>query len=162
MKPKPPAAKASGGTEGIYYLVRLPSGWRVQAVRAEEFPVEDFGHADYWEQTLASLLAREWQPAVAGEFRTVAACCEELLPLVYAFPRGRVVRQGSKFAVYHGNNLESFMQCDRKAIEACFGIQGRAKWVLDEHEQCVAHDRDRMREVLGLKETWPAASVNWD
>ena len=162
MKPKPPAAKPSGGSEGIFYLVRLPSDWRAQAVRAGEFPVEDFGHADYWEQTLAALLARDWQPALAGEFRTVAACREELLPLVYAFPRGRVVRQGSKFAVYHGNNLEPFMQCDRKAIETCFGIQGRATWVFDEHEQCVAHDRDRMREVLGLKETWPAVSAEWD
>ena len=88
MKPKPPAAKASRGTEGIFYLVRLPSGWRAQAVRAGEFPVEDFGHADYWEQTLADLLAKDWQPAVAGEFRTAAALREELLPLVYAFPRG--------------------------------------------------------------------------
>ena len=157
LKEKPPV-----GTEGIFYLVPYPQGWRILPVCGDQFPMADFGHADYWEEVVADILAKKWQPTVSKEFPTSEQLREELLPLVYAFPRGRVVALGKKFAVYHGDNLASFMQCDRKAIEACFGIQGHATWELDEHEQCVAHDRDRVRELLRLKETWPAVSVNWD
>ncbi len=160
MKPKPPAAKAPCGTEGIFYVVPFPIEW---CVMPERFAQQtDFGHTDLWEQTVVKFLVKDWHLEVYETFPTRDQLRAELLPLVYAFPRGRVVRQGSKFIVYHGNNVEPFMQASRRDIETCFDIQGRAKWEFDEHEQCVAHDRDRMREVLGLKETWPAASVNWD
>ena len=65
------------------------------------------------------------------------------------------MRQGHKFAVYHGDNRASFMRCTRSAIEDCFGIRGRVEWGFDEREQRIAHDRDRMRE------TWPAVAVDW-
>ena len=159
---KPPAAKAKPpvGSEGIFYLVRYPQGWRFLPVRVDQFPMADFDHADFWEECLAHVLAEKWQPEVFQKFPTVEQLRDELLPLAYAFPRGRVVSLGRTFAVYHGDNLAAFMQSDRKAIETGFDIQGNVQWEFDEHEQCVAQDRDRMRELLGLKETWPAVSVN--
>lgn len=160
MKPKPPAAKQPHGTEGIFYVVPFPIEWCVMPhCFAEQ---TDFGHTDLWEESVVQFLVKDWHLEVYETFPTHDQLRAELLPLVYAFPRGRVVRQGSKFIVYHGNNLQPFMKRSRRDIESCFKIEGRATWVFDEHEQCVAHDRDRMREVLGLKKTWPAASVDWD
>ena len=154
-KEKPPV-----GTEGLFYLVRYPQGWRYLPVRVELFPVEDFDHADFWEEVLAQVMAEKWHPEVARKFPTVEQLRDELLPLAYAFPRGRVVSLGRTFAVYHGDNLAAFMQSDRKAIESGFDIQGNVQWEFDEHEQSVAHHRDRLRELLGLKETWPAVSLS--
>ena len=156
-KEKPPI-----GTEGHFYLVRYPQGWRYLPVRVELFPVEDFDHADFWEEVLAPVMAEKWHPEVSQRFTTVEQLRDELLPLAHAFPHGRVVSMGRTFAVYHGDNLAAFMQSDRKAIETGFDIQGNVQWEFDEHEQCVAHDRDRVRELLGLKETWPAVAANLD
>ncbi len=113
----------------------------------------EFGHTEFWEQSVVDYLVKQWHSKASKTFPTPADLRAALLPLVYAFPRGRVVRQADQFTVYHGNNLKPFMKMSRRSIEDGFGIQGRATWVFDEHEQCVATDRDRMREVLGLKGT---------
>jgi hypothetical protein len=160
LKPKSLATQASRGTEGIFYLVPFPNQW---CVMPEPFAQQtDFGHTDLWEQTVVKVLVKDWHLEVCKAFPTRDQLRAELLPLVYAFPRGRVVRQGSKFIVYHGDNFASFMGKTRQDVESCFHIQRRAKWVFDEHEQCVVQDRDRIRAVLRLKETWPAVSPAWD
>ena len=159
---KPPASKRKPpvGSEGIFYLVRWPEGWSFRPFRVDWFPIEDFSHAEFWEELLAGFMAERWQPEVSQRFTTVEQLRDALLPLAYAFPRGRVVSLARSYAVYHGDNLAAFMQSDRKAIESGFDIQGNVQWEFDEHEQCVAQDRDRMRELLGLEETWPAVSLS--
>ena len=76
--------------------------------------------------------------------------------MVYAFPRGRITASGRRFIVYYGRNFEPFMQCERKAVESHFGIQGRSVWEFDEHEQCQELDKERVREVLHLQDDWKA------
>jgi len=149
----------AASSEGIFYLIALFREWAIMPVRFDQ--QSEFGHTDFWEQSVVDHLVTQWHSKVINTFPAPAELRAALLPLVYAFPRGRVVRQGDQFTVYHGNNLKPFMKMSRRFIEGDFGIQGRATWVFDEHEQCVAHDRDQMREVLGLKQTWPAAAVSW-
>ena len=149
----------AASSEGIFYLIALFREWAIMPVRFDQ--QSEFGHTDFWEQSVVDHLVTQWHSKVINTFPAPAELRAALLPLVYAFPRGRVVRQGDQFTVYHGNNLKPFMKMSRRFIEGDFGIQGRATWVFDEHEQCVAADRDRMREVLGLKQTWPAAAVSW-
>ena len=48
------------------------------------------------------------------------------------------------------------MQSDRKAIETYFNIQGRAEWRIDDHEQCLILDKERIRELLQLQHDWNA------
>lgn len=160
MKPKPPVAPPSGGTEGIFYLACFPTGWRILPQPFDR--QTEFGHSELWEQSVVDSLAKDWHTTLSAAFRTREQLRAELLPLVYAFPRGRIVRLARRFVVYHGDNLQPFMRRTRQDIERCFGIEGRAMWTFDEHEQCVADDRDRMRELLGLKTTWPAAAPVWD
>ena len=148
--------KTPGGKEGIFYVVFFPQGWRALPVCSDPSTNADLGHPDFWEEVVAGVLAQQWHPQVSKEFPTSEKLRRELLPLVYAFPRGRVVSVGRKFAVYHGDNLEAFMQCDRKAIETCFNIQGNAEWRFDDHEQCQMLDKVRVRELLHLRHDWKA------
>ena len=159
MSESPTTRKNVGSREGIFYIIALFGGWSIMPVRFDQ--QTEFGHTDFWEQLVVDYLVTQWHSKGINTFPSPADLRAALLPLVYAFPRGRVVRQGDQFTVYHGNNLKPFMKMSRKSIEGDFGIQGRATWVFDEHEQCAAHDRDQIREVLGLKQIWPAAAVSW-
>lgn len=60
------------------------------------------------------------------------------------------------FNVYHGNDFPAETDMSRALVERCFWIQGRARWVFEEHEQCRASERDAMRGLLGLTETGSA------
>lgn len=156
MNTRTPKEKPPVGTEGIFYLVPYPQGWRILPVRSDEFPNPDFGHPDYWEGIVAEALAKKWHSRVSKEFPTPDDLHTELLPLVYAFPRGRITLQDRKFIVYHGGNFAPFMKCERKAIEGLFDIQGRSVWQFDEHEQCQMLDKERARELLHLPTDWKA------
>ena len=158
MRPADNDSSPRAGSEGIFYIIAL---FGKCAIMPERFDQQtEFGHTDFWEQSVVDYLVTQWHSKVINTFPTPADLRSALLPLVYAFPRGRVVRQGDQFTVYHGNNLKPFMKMSRRSIEGDFGIQGRATWVFDEHEQCIPADRDQIRDVLGLKQTWPAAAVS--
>ena len=144
------------GSDGIFYLVPFPEGWVVRPIRFDQCADPDFGHPGYWEEVVAEVLAKKWHSRVAKEYPTPNDLRAELLPLVYAFPRGRITGQGRKFIVYHGRNFEAFMKCERKVVESHFGIQGRCVWQFDEHEQCQELDKERVREVLRLRNDWKA------
>jgi hypothetical protein len=87
----------SPGKQGVYYVVRFPSGWRLYA-----FPWEDFGglwHGDAWRRYVALDLAE-----ARAQTATVAA--EELRPWWKGFPRGRVARTGpGEYVVFHADDL---------------------------------------------------------
>ena len=138
--------------EGIYYVVREPSGWRLVTQR---FAVgEDRQHQTMWEKDIVPAFARQWAAALGadpGELETL------LKIMVFAFPRGRVTKVKNKFVVYHGNDLKRFMHVGKRAIEQAFCIVGHSRWQLDDHERCVGFEKEEVQQMLRLTEDWPAA-----
>lgn len=110
-------------------------------------------HYDWWEASLAGIVAEKW----AKRLRVTPKKLEqELAMLPYGFPRGRISKVGRRFLVLQGGDLTPAMSISKDAIEAAFGIAGRCSWQFDEHEQCIAEDRDEMRRVLGIRGEWNA------
>ena len=146
----------TGPCEGIYYVVREPTGWRLAVQHSETD--NDPQHQAMWEEETAPELASQWAtvlPMDAGELE------EQLKILVFAFLRGRVTKLKDKFVVYHGNDLQPFMKITRAEIENAFGIAGKCRWALDEHEQCIQFEKDELRGLLQLTEDWPATEF-WE
>jgi len=141
---------------GIYYLVRFPEAWRVVAHRFREG--QDANHQQMWEEEIVPGLARAWAPALRTE---VAPLEHDLQILAFAFPRGRIVKGREDFAVFHGNDFQSFMDIGRKEIEAAFGIKGKCRWRLDDHERCITFEKEELRRTLHLCEDWPSIEF-WD
>jgi len=140
-------------TEGIFYVICLPSGWRLMAYRFDEEGEES--HSSYWRHGgVAALLAKEWRPKTRIGAHNLTEGDLELL--LYAFPRGRVTRVGAKYVVYHGKDIQPFMRITKQQIEKAFGITRRCRWTFDDHEQCQTSDKEEMRRLLGLKEDWSA------
>ncbi len=151
VQTKNPGANPS---EGIFYVVRLPNAWEPMTLRFEGGA--DVGHPDFWRHKLVPLLARAWSPLLglsARELESNLSLCE------YGFPRGRVVRQGNTFRVFHGNDLRKFMNITRVSIEGQFGIIGAARWQEDEHEQCLKEDKQAVQALLRLREDWKHADI---
>ncbi len=147
-------------TEGLFYVVRFPSEWSLMTLSLP--PGSDICHADYWLDDGVFFMDRYWYPEVFLEhpewFPDRKLFHDEIGLLPYGFPRGRAVNVDGQHIIYHGDDLEDCMDCTRASIESSFGIEGRAKWVYDEHERCLAHDRDRLRTLLEFPETWKACS----
>jgi hypothetical protein len=140
-------------TEGIYYVVRFPNGWHVMPCRFDE--EGEMSHSSYWRHWgLAAVIANEWKTV---KFTNLKAMTEDdLESLMYALPRGRVTKVGSKFIIYHGNDLQPWMKVTKRQIEQAFGVTGSCRWVMDDHEHCQLADKEELRRLLNLKEDWPA------
>lgn len=146
---------------GIYFVVCFPDRWRLIAHRCEADT--DFGHPRYWKELVPALAEawskrdRDWRVLDLHEKRQrVAGLAGRLAPHYDGFPRGRIaLPTGLRIPrVYHGDNVEPWMKIGRQDIERAFGLEGRAKWVFDEHEQCTPMSRDAVMEVLGIKRQW--------
>lgn len=136
-------------SEGIYYVVRFPERWELFTLRFDTG--HESGHPDFWQQHVVPRLSRRWTNVLG---HSVGQLELELRRYEYGFPRGRVVKQGKRFLVYHGRDLEPFMKIKRTAIEALFGIVGLARWKEDEHERCLREDKEPIRQILQLWEDW--------
>ena len=146
-------------TEGIYYVIRTPEGWRLIIYRygtaAESRP--EIHHVEFWQTEVAPCLAQLWAgvmapPATRSLF--AVRLKHQLHGLYYAFPRGRIDRgNGTVYCVRNGNNMNRKMPT-RKLVEKAFEIKGVCEWEFDSHEQCMDEDASAIRELLKLKETW--------
>jgi hypothetical protein len=88
---------ASAGKQGVYYVVRFPTRWRLYSFAWEDFG--DLWHGDVWRKYVADDLASAWM----GIAHVTA---EELKPWWNGFPRGRVKRGGvMEYTVFHGNDF---------------------------------------------------------
>jgi hypothetical protein len=140
--------------EGIYYVVREPSGWRLATYRFVHG--EDYSHQAMWEKDIVPGLASQWAAELRGDEREL----ENLLKImVFAFPRGRVTNVKDKYVIYHGNDLKTCMHVTKKAVEQAFHIVGRCRWQIDDHERCVDFEMAEVRQALCLSEDWPAAPL---
>jgi hypothetical protein len=134
--------RESAGKEGVYYIVRFPTRWRLYA-----FPWEDFGdlwHGDVWRRFVVEELAEAWAPQV-----TVTA--EQLRPWWKGFPRGRVERHGIRaYTIFHADDYAATGLTPAR-IEAAFELgNSRVTWSLDPHEEQNAEHRAALQRLLGL------------
>ncbi len=87
----------SAGKEGVYYIARFPTRWRLYA-----FPWEDFGdlwHGDVWRRYVAPDLAETWA-------QNTPVTAEQLKPWWKGFPRGRIERAGfQEYIVFHADDF---------------------------------------------------------
>ena len=141
---------------GIFYRVRLPSGWKCTSFRDDEVQGEP-GHPDVWggPNGVAAFVARMWSGHLN---RSVRHLYEGLERCRYCFPRGRVTSGGQHFKILNGGDFTPQMRISRPRVEQIFGVKGHAEWSFDEHERCLASDVEEIRGLLDLTETWPAFS----
>jgi hypothetical protein len=130
-------------------VVRFPELWEPVVLRFEDG--QEAGHPDFWLQRVMPRIAQAWSKVLHRAPKDLES---ELRLSEYGFPRGRVVRQGTRFRVFHGHDMEPFMGIKRSAIEASFGITGLARWLGDDHERCLREDKESIRQVLELRENW--------
>jgi hypothetical protein len=74
---------------GIYYAVLCAEGWRLFPYRYDEFS-DLVDHVEMWDELVAHFVARKW----AKTTKKAADLEEHLKKYTYAFPRGRVYRDG--------------------------------------------------------------------
>ena len=137
-------------SDGIYYIVRSPSRWEVLPCNFEKMG-DDTDHQELWQSQVVPILAQAWYTKLKVSRDKLEAA---LMPLHYAFPRGRIEKDGFRYFHMHGNN-QQFIGLDR--IERYFGVQGKAKREIDGHEMCDKAQCTKLRKLLKLTDTWPTA-----
>ncbi len=117
----------SSGKEGVYYIVRFPSRWRLYAFAWEDFG--DLWHGDVWRRYVADDLAEAWQA-------TTNVTAEELKPWWKGFPRGRIERAGIRlYTVFHGNDFAA-TGITQQRVQTAFELgNARVNWSFDPHEE---------------------------
>lgn len=144
--------ESSEPSEGIYYVVRTPTGWEAHSYRYDEFPLID--HTEFWESYVVPVLAHKWSKIAGIKPRELEAALN-MYP--YAFPRGRVSDAryaGKGYIVNHGKDLP--VGVSKSTINRLFSLPPTTPWDFDNHEQCSVNDRDEVRRLLCIKDTWPA------
>jgi hypothetical protein len=109
-------------------------------------------HSEFWQKHVAPLLGCLW----AKRTRTDEDQLErELYTRQYAFPRGRVEKVSrNAYRILFGEDLPPGIS--KNVIKQALGLPRTVKWVPDQHETCLAEDRDFIRTRLGITESWPA------
>ncbi len=163
-----PATRKHGGSEGIFFVVRLPRGWELKFCCFDQHSECD--HPEFWEEHVTPMLVNAWAPHLFTGINRVERRRNELrlkseIELHYdGFPRGRVtwVQASKQFIVYHGDNLKPAMKVTRLAVEEAFGIAGCSAWQFDEHEQCSLFSAEGLRSELQLRENWKTITPNFN
>jgi len=152
----PAPSPISPPVAGLFFVVRLPSGWKCVAFRSDEFSGNP-GHVDLWigRHGLAACVAKQWETFLGRNTRFIF---DELEQCCYGFPRGRVVENRKQYRIFHGEDFTRRMRISRSRVEHMFGISMPCKWRFDEHERCLRSDSAAVRLLLNLNETWPTCS----
>jgi hypothetical protein len=134
--------RESAGKEGVYYIVRFPSRWRLYA-----FPWDDFGdlwHGEVWRRFVVDDLAEAWKGHAV-------VTTEQLRPWWKGFPRGRIEQAGIRaYTVFHGDDFAE-TQIARVRIESAFELgNSKITWSVDPHEQQNAEHTLALRQLLRL------------
>ena len=136
------ALRESAGKEGVYYIVRFPTRWRLYA-----FPWEDFGdlwHGEVWRRFVVEDLAEAW----ANSNKVTAS---ELRPWWKGCPRGRIERADIRaYTIFHGDDFAETGITPAR-IERAFELaSSKIIWSLDPHERQNPEHRARLQQLLGL------------
>lgn len=140
-------------SEGAFYVVRYPTGWRLFGIREDDFG-GSVDHSEIWDMVSADLADKYSKKLKisAGEL------LNRLQNHPYGFPRGRVTIFERQQKILWGG--EKQVSSVAPAIQRLFSVR-RADWETDEHEQCQKEDKDAVRRILKIRENWPAASMDF-
>ena len=132
--------RESAGKEGVYYIVRFPTRWRLYAFAWEDFG--DLWHGDVWRRYVVADLAEAWA-------ERVKVTPEQLKPWWKGFPRGRIERAGIKsYTIFHGNDFAE-TEVTPQRIERAFELGASAvNWSFDPHEQQIPEHRAALQRLL--------------
>jgi len=93
----------------------------------------DLDHSDFWESTVARIVARQYHVPL-----------EDLLNLPYCMRRARIVGQN---VLYGEKQTKKLL----RLIERAVGEKG-LKWLFDEHEQRLSHDREALSALIAAQD----------
>jgi hypothetical protein len=151
-------------SEGVFFIVRLPTGWQLCTCRQDEYG--PMGLPDFWVETLGATLnlwLAYFQEQGPDELEARHRALEKNIGLLVAgydaFPRGEIKRGVGKrrFIVRHGGDLTRAMHVPRREIEEAFGIRGKANWVVEPLHRAMPESAARVRELLPIAERWEGA-----
>jgi hypothetical protein len=136
----------SAGKEGVYYVVKFPTAWRLYT-----FPWDEFGdlwHGDVWRRFVIADLAEAWAPHLKLE---VANLQKQLEPWAKGFPRGRVERADTlEYIVFHAGDLEGTGITPQRIERAFELFNSKVCWSLDSHEKRQPEHQLAIERILGL------------
>lgn len=132
----------SAGKQGVYYIVRFPTRWRLYT-----FPWEDFGdlwHGDVWRRYVADDLAEAWA-------QSAKVTAEQLKPWWKGLPRGRIERAGvQEYTVFYADDFaETGITAERIARAFELG-NSKVSWSIDPHEQQNPEHQAALKRLLHL------------
>jgi hypothetical protein len=152
---------SSEPSEGVFFIVRLPTGWQLCTCRHDEYG--RMGLPDFWVETLDPFLTiwlHYFEEHAAKEFDSRHKALEAAVGLLVAgydaFPRGEVKRGVGKrrFIVRHGGELTRHMHVPRREVEEAFSIRGKANWVIEPRHASMPDSAQRLRSLLPITEKW--------
>ena len=151
-------AKDDSPTEGLFYMVHVPHGWKLLAYFYDGwFGRRRISHRRFWQQEIVPMLAYQWSGVLAKDAESRKfhrfVLSRRLRGLVYAFPRGRIVKHDEQYVVLHGLDLTNRMPTKNK-VERVFGIQHVCDWHFQASMRCKAAEVNKIKLLLGLEETW--------
>ena len=135
--------RESAGREGVYYILRFPTRWRLYAFAWDEFG--DLWHGEVWRRYVVNDLVEAWAD-------TVKITAQQLKPWWKGFPRGRIERVSvQEYTVFHADDF-----CEtgitRDGIERAFELSSsKATWLPDLHEHQDQEHRAMLQQLLDLK-----------
>jgi hypothetical protein len=149
-------------SEGVFFVVRLPSGWQLCTCRHDEYG--SMGLPDFWVETLDPFLTiwlKHFEKHAAKEFPSRHAALEAALGMLVAgydaFPRGEVRRgpgSSRKFIVHHGGELTRLMHVPHREVEESFSLNGKVSWVIEPRHASMHDSAERLRSLLPITEKW--------
>jgi len=152
---------SSEPSEGVFFVVRLPSGWQLCTCRHDEYG--KMGLPDFWVETLHPFLSvwleyfeKHAAKEVASRHGALESAIGVLVAGYDAFPRGEVRRadDSQKFIVRHGGELTRHMHVPHREVEEAFGLSGKANWIVDPHHASMPDSARRLRSLLPITEKW--------
>jgi len=151
-------AKDDTPTEGVFYMVRVPYGWKLMAYYFDGiFGRRRIGHSLFWQSEMVPILAHLWAGALAKDAKMrklhEMVLKRRLHGLVYAFPRGRIVKQHERYIVLFGHDLTNRMPPKDK-VELLFGIRRKCDWNFNLKMRCKENEVHKIKRLLGLPDSW--------
>jgi hypothetical protein len=139
--------RESGGKEGVYYVARFPTRWRLYAFAWEDFG--DLWHGEVWRRYVIQDLAEAWAGAVGCPINDLRKGLE---PWWKGFPRGRIERAGiQEYTVFHADDLGG-TGVTHGRVESAFELANRkVVWSLDPHEHQNPEHQAALLRVLRIE-----------
>jgi hypothetical protein len=136
---------------GLYYLILLPTGWRLAVYRDIDSGKPSL-HEEFWAEDVCDLFGQLWSRALNS--RRLESHSKVLTAHPHCFPRGRISKDKDGYSIFCGHDEKSTPEGTRRQIELIFGVVGMATWIEHDQERCLQDDREAARTLLQKGVTW--------